>query len=90
MIYDIKITQKERLLELLCVTEEYAWVNGIGFIKEDCNIVITCRNKLEQRLIDRIVEIKNICYKNHEELFIDNQFCYFIYPIKKRRKRKCN
>ena len=90
MIYDVTITQKERLLELLCVTEEYALVNGIEFIKKDCNIVITCRNKLEQRLIDRIVEIKNICYKSHEELYIDNQFCYFIYPIKKRRKRKCN
>lgn len=90
MVYNIKIARKEKLLEHLCISEEDAWVNGVGFIKEDCNTVIVCDKKLEQRHIDRIVEIKNICYKSHEELFIDEQYCYFVYPIKKRRKRRCN
>ena len=90
MIYNVKITQKERLLDCLYVTQEDAFINGVGFIKDDCNIVLVCKNRLEQKHIERIVEIRNICYKNHEELYIDNQYCYFIYPVKKRRKRKCS
>lgn len=90
MIYNIKITRKDRLLELLSISKEDAWANGIGFIKEDCSIVIMSYDQLEQRHIDRIVEIKKICYKSHEELHVGNNFCYFIYPINKRRKKKCN
>jgi hypothetical protein len=89
MVYNIKITQKERLLDCLCISQEDAWINGMGFIKETCDIVIICGNKLEQKHIDYIVETKKICYKSHEELYIDNQYCYFIYPDK-RRKRKCS
>lgn len=89
MVYNIRITQKERLLNYLCISQEDAWINGIGFIKEICTIVVICENKLEQKHIDYIVETRNICYKNHEELYIDNQYCYFIYPIIKRRKIKC-
>ena len=90
MVYDIKIKQKERLLDYLYITQEDAFINGLGFIKNICDIVLVCNKKLEQKHIERVVEIKNICYKSHDELYIDNQYCYFIYPVQKRRKKKCS
>ena len=89
-MYRIKIIRKERLLDYLGISEEDAWINGMGFIRETCDIVIMCENKLKQKHISYLVETRNICYKNHEELYIDNQYCYFIYPAKKRRKKKCS
>jgi hypothetical protein len=88
-MYDIKITSKDKILDYLYISEQDALVNGVGFIKEDCNIVLMCDKKLEQNQIDRVVEIKKICYKNHDELYINDQYCYFIYP-KQRRKKRCN
>jgi hypothetical protein len=88
-MYDIKITSKDKILDYLYISEQDALVNGVGFIKEDCNIVLMCDKKLEQNQIDRVVEIKKICYKNHDELYINDQYCYFIYP-KQGRKKRCN
>jgi hypothetical protein len=88
MVYNITITQKDKFLDKLYVLGEDGF-NNTELLDKAHNNIIMSDKRLDQKIIDYFTEKFNIRYKNHDELYIGNQYCY-LFQEKRRRKKKCN